>query len=106
MKTYDNFKELQKEESKIAIDLLDEFGSGAWQDEEITVFYNQEEYAKYELEEGWYSEVYINRNYNGAPNLIDFIDLDSLGESLKEAWDDNMYKELDNNRIVMTSYGW
>lgn len=103
--TYEDFNNLKEKDLELAKDLLEEVGEGEWQNEEIRVFPDHEEFAAYELEDGWYFELNINRKYNGAPNLLNFIDLESLGQALEGSWDESIYKNI-NGQIVMTNYGW
>lgn len=102
---YENFEELQEHDSEIAASLLEEVGKGEWQNNGIEFFPDLEDFADYELNEGWYFEMNIDRDYNGAPNIYDFIDLKALGQALEENWDESIYRNIDGS-VVMTTYGW
>ena len=101
---YKNFEELQEHNLEIAASLLEEVGEGEWQNNGIKIFPDLEDFADYELNEGWYSEMNIDRDYNGAPNIYDFIDLKALGKALEKMWE-SIYRNIDGS-VVMTSYGW
>lgn len=106
--TFDNFEELAAEYPELAEMLLADVGAGEWQNEELYVYYGLIGLAEYELYEGWYAAVlgtYGEPDWNGAPNLFDFIDLHELGEALSESWDESMYW-TDGTNVVGTSYGW
>jgi hypothetical protein len=107
--TFDNFEELSNEYPELAADLLSDIGEGEWQDDELYVYYDGlTGLAEYEVCEGWYTSVlgtYGEPDWNGAPNLFDFIDMQALGEALSESWDASMYW-TDGTNVVETSYGW
>lgn len=65
-----------------------------------------EDFARYEVENGWYSTS-ITTDYKGAPPLDEHIDYRGLGQALIESWDEsiNYHDEL-TGFILTTSYGW
>ncbi|MEY8737693.1 hypothetical protein AB9M75_10800 [Lactobacillus sp. AN1001] len=84
---YDNFKKLIEERVNLAVELLDKCTPGEWMDEEIYCYEDLEEFAEYELYDGWYTgwfdtEKYKPSYFKGAPNPFDYIDLKELGELL------------------------
>lgn len=105
---YENFEELLNDKPKLAKELLDEIGEGEWQNENIQYFVDTEEFAVYEIEEGWYADLGISSesSYDGAPNLMDYIDIDSLGEVLSNSWDESMYFKSSTGEVIKTYYGW
>lgn len=107
-KTFDGYKELFEHDENLAKELLEAVGEGAWQQEEIYYYEDVEDYAKYELTEGWYMGVglELDGDYNGAPNPMDFIDLVALGDALVESWDSSCNFKSDGEEILTTSYGW
>lgn len=52
--SYDNLNELKKVDSKLANELIQYSWTENWKDEYFLVFPNKVEFAKYELEDGWY----------------------------------------------------
>lgn len=70
------------------------------------VYPNVEEYAIYELTDGWYSDCNFDGDFNGAPNPMDYINTEHLGEDLIEQVDSSVCQLLPNGKVVTTSYGW
>lgn len=103
---YDNYNELLEDDEKLALELLEEKGKGRWQKEDIYRHYDLEYYAEFELTEGWYCELNLDRGFNGAPNLLHFIDLKELGNALLRNWDNSSHFQSDYGDILQTSYGW
>lgn len=105
---FDNFSEFKEKYPKLAQELLDEVGEGEWQAESLSYFESLSDYAQYELEEGWYSSYsdVFSKDFNGAPKLIDFIDLEALGEALSNTWDDSVHYQFSDDSVISTSYGW
>lgn len=83
-KIYKNYNELLDENNSLASELLNDKGKGKWQVEEIYSHSDIQTFAEYELTEGWYIDLKIDRDFNGAPNPLDFIDLEELGMPLLE----------------------
>lgn len=106
IKTYDNLEELKQENKELVERLLKEFDEGDWSDNQLYVYPSLEDFAIYEVEEGWYSEA-IKEDYNGAPNLLDYIDYEALGNALKDSWDDSCYYyDEETDCVVSTAYGF
>lgn len=110
---YDNFDELMDCDSQTANLLLDELGLNEsdigkepWMNEQLIVYPNVEEYAIYELIDGWYQNHNLGGSFNGAPNPMDYIDTEHLGEDLIEQVDSSVCLLLPNGKVVTTSYGW
>lgn len=105
--TFDNFEELLEAKAKVAQELLKTYGEGEWQNNEIYYYSDVEDFAEYELTEGWYSGLGLEGfNFNGAPNIMAYIDLEALGAALVSSWDDSSNFEASTGEIVTTSYGW
>ncbi len=69
-----------------------------------TVFDSLEDYAIYEVDEGWYSGcVDLNVDYHGAPNLSYYIDYQALGMALSQTWDESCNCVLSDGRVVVLS---
>lgn len=107
MKVFDNIEELAKFDKEVAEELKEVYGDGGWKEEQLYYHENKKEFADYELTEGWYSYGGLNdRDWNGAPNPIDHVDLESLGEDLVNSWDVSGHYLTKNGEIVQTSHGW
>lgn len=102
---YDNYAEFAEDQPKVAEALLDDVGEGAWQDEQVFYYNSIEDFADYELHEGWYIDCDFDRDFRGAPNPIDYIDLKALGEALLNSGDSSV-EWTDWKCVVTTSYGW
>lgn len=107
-KVYRNFKELHEDKIKLAEELLDEVGNGEWENEPIMLHEDVEEFAKYELTEGWYasSGLGIDKDWNGAPNPFDYITFAELGHDLTRDWDSSTHHMSSTGEIFVTSHGW
>ena len=86
----------QKIEQKIELD--------TYNFEYCSVFDSLEDYAIYEVDDGWYSGcVDLNVDYHGAPNLSYYIDYQALGTALSQTWDESRYAVLSDGRVVALS---
>lgn len=110
---YENFDELLEADRQTAKLLLneleldfDDIEDAEWSDESLCVYPNTVNYAIYELTDGWYCNHDFGRDFNGAPNPLDYIDLDSFGSDLISSGDDGVCRLLSNDKVVTTSYGW
>ena len=110
---YDDFVELLDCDNQTANLLLDEFdldhsdiGKYEWMNDQLTVYPDVVEYAIYELTDGWYHNHDLGGDFNGAPNPIDYIDLDALGVDLVDTGDSTCCQLLPNGKVVTTNYGW
>lgn len=74
--------------------------------EQLIVYPNVEEYAIYELIDGWYQNHNLGGSFNGAPNPIEYIDLADFGADLISTGDTTICRELPNGKVATTSYGW
>lgn len=100
-KHYNNFKELEKKNKKLAAELLDAFCEDDWMDYEIVLFNSKKDFALYELEDGWYFDTFKD-DYRGAPNPLEFINLKSFCDALINSWDERNHYLTNNNKIVVT----
>jgi phage protein len=106
IKSYDNLEELKQENKELVERLLEEFDEGDWSDNQLYVYQSLEDFATYEVYEGWYSGA-IKEDYNGAPNLLDYIDYEALGNALKDSWDNSCYYyDEETDFVVSTAYGF
>ena len=104
---YENFEEIKQEEPWLAEQILSAKGEGEWQNNEIVAFDDTESFAEHELYDGWYAPLNLeDRDYNGAPRLGDFVDLQGLGEALIRNWDDSCNYHASDDTILTTSIGW
>ena len=110
---YDNFDELMDCDSQTANLLLKELdsdesdiGKETWMNEQLMVYPNVEEYAIYELIDGWYQNHNLGGSFDGAPNPIEYIDLTDFGGDLITEGDTSIVCLLQNGKVVTTNYGW
>ena len=101
-----SFSQNNSSDIKTAKELLKKVGKGAWQQEEIYYYEDEEEFAEYELTDGWYANMGFDSDYNGAPNPLDYIDLSGLGDALVRNWDDSCNFRASTGEILTTSCGW
>ena len=108
--SYDNLEELKKVDPKLANELSWYAWSEDWKNEDFLVFPNEVEFAKYELEDGWYEglglEVVQGTEYEGAVNPFNYIDYKKLADDLIKNWDRSLYYASDDGKVVRTSYGF
>lgn len=105
-KTYRNYIELFEDERELALELIDEKGKGEWQQNEIYYHEDVEFFAEHELIDGWYVDLNLDRNFNGAPNPLHFINLEELGNALVMNLDNSVNFKSIGGEILQTSYGW
>lgn len=68
--------------------------------ESCTVFDSLEDFAIYEVEDGWYSTNELSHDYHGAPDLLAYIDYHALGTALTKTWDESCHCVLSDGRVV------
>ena len=101
-----SYAELFERDEELAKELIEKVGSGEWQENEIYYYEDEEQFAEYELTEGWYADLRLDRDYNFAPNPLDYIDLSGLGDALVRNWDDSCNFRASTGEILTTSCGW
>jgi hypothetical protein len=74
--------------------------------EQLMVYPNVDEYAIYELIDGWYQNHNLGGSFDGAPNPIEYIDLADFGDDLISKGDASIVRLLPNGKVVTTVYGW
>jgi len=103
---FDDYEEFAESYPEVAAALLEDVGEGKWQEYYIYVYDSVEDFAEYELTEGWYADFGLgDRDYNGAPDPMDYIDLKALGEALLDSGDSSV-QWTNGDVVVTTSYGW
>ena len=106
---YDDFAEFAKYEPALAKELLKTVDRGPWQADSVYVYDSLQDFAFYELTEGWSSnslDCSSDGKYNGAPDPLDHIDLKSLGIALAQRWDESCYYRSADDHVISTSWGW
>ena len=107
MALYNSFEELKADKPELAQELLEVFDKGEWQESNLSVYDTLEDFAYYELTEGCYIDNnLVDQDYNGAPNPIDYIDLEALGEALVESGDESCIYRTEGDQVVTTDWGW
>lgn len=107
--SYDDFDEFMQEHPDVATELLESVGEGEWQNNELYYYPTLEDYAEYELTEGWYIDLNLDDfDFRGAPNPLDYIDLVKFGEALINSGDESVtWCDWDGSKaVVTTGYGW
>lgn len=113
---YESFDKLRKKDKQTAELLLaelgldtasvDELNDLGWTHDYLCVYPTLEDYALYELTDGWYTDYNFDGDFRGAPNPMDWIDLDGFGQRLIDLGDQNVTLALPNGKVVTTSCGW
>lgn len=86
---------------EIPADITEELDLNTNNIECCTVFDSLEDFAIYEVDDGWYSScVDLNVDYHGAPNLSYYIDYQALGTALSQTWNDSYNYVLSDGRVV------
>ena len=83
-----------------------DIGTKPWMDDALIVYPDVEEYAVYELVDGWYMNHDLGGDFGGAPNPLYFIDLEDYGRSAIGLAGKNYVVQLSNGKVVETEYGW
>ena len=107
---FNNIDELEKYNSKLAIELKETFNTDKWMNNKIFLYPSFEDYAKYELVKGVYSDIYETPHeaiyFNNIPDPLDYIDLYKLGKNLI-ANSGNTYWYVSNDEmVVLSTVGW
>lgn len=110
---YDNFDELMDCDSQTANLLLKELdldesdiGKETWTHDYLCVYPTLEDYALYELTDGWYIDYNFDGDFRGVPNPLEYIDLADFGDDLISEGDASIVRLLPNGKVVTTVYGW
>ena len=114
-KVFNNLDELEKYNSELALELkstfkIDDTRSNDWINNKLFICPSFEDYAKYELVSGVYSDIYETPHeaiyFNGIPDPLDYIDLYKLGKHLIENSDDIYWYVSDNEDVILSTVGW
>lgn len=71
---------------------------------EIIIYPTLEDYAKREVEDGFYIEI-IDTDYDEAYDLLECINYQALGEKLKEKWDESShYYDENTDTVIVINY--
>lgn len=104
---FDNYQALAKKHPDAAAELQNEIGDGEWQNLELRWYPNEEDFAIYDVIDGWYSNIPLDTgDFDDAPNLLNFFDFKALGRALVETWDSSCNFETESGEIITASYGW
>ena len=107
MALYNSFEELKADKPELAQELLEVFDKGEWQESNLSVYNTFEDFAYNELTEGCYIDKnLVDQDYHSAPNPIDYIDLEALGEALVESGDESCIYRTEGDQVVTTDWGW
>lgn len=101
MKCYESYSALKEADPKLAEELDDKFDTNNdWVEDEIYVYPNRIEWTENELTNGWYSNMFNNMNFRGAPNPLDFIDMEKFSQALINTVDPSTAYECSDGRVV------
>ena len=110
VKEFCNIDEMKEYNKEVVTRLLDYVDSDEteWQEDWLYLYPTLEDFAKYEVFEGWYAFSGINiDSAKGAPYLSNFIDFKALGEELRRTWDGTLnYYDEETGIVIVTPYGW
>lgn len=105
--TFKNFEEFKEKYPQKAERLLFDVEEGEWQNDYLEYYGSVSDYAEYELEEGWYIDLGLsNMDFRGAPNPMDYINMEEFGNALTSSWDESCHYQFSDDSIVTTSCGW
>lgn len=111
MYNYEHFKsliELQKKHPNTTKRLLEYVSDpeGDWTTGDIYLYNSPEDFALFEVEDGWYSTS-VTPDYHGAPPLHEYIDYKRLAGALINSWDESShYYDPLSGFVLTTSCGW
>ena len=101
MKCYENFDFLGEAEPKLAEELDTKFDTNNdYVEDEIYVYPSCVDWAENELNDGWYSDMFDGIDFHGAPNPLDFIDMERFSQALIDTVDPSTVYECSDGRVV------
>lgn len=101
MECYENYNALEEAEPKLAEELDTKFDTNNdWVEDEIYVYPNRIEWAENELNDGWYGDMFGDMDFRGAPNPLDFIDMERFSQVLIDTVDPSTTYECSDGRVV------
>lgn len=106
MKTYLNFKALQKDNPDLADELLTSFEPGDWQSHVINVWPDLTDFAKYQLIAGAYKDYFKKLDITPEFNPLRFVDCQSFGQSLAKGLNDGEYYGQIDDQIIKVAVPW
>lgn len=102
--TYVDFESLKNKNINLANSLDNLCRPGYWKNNEIVVFETLDDYVKYELVDGFYSDMFEALKEKPNPLKYAIVDLDKLGLELLKANKFNVVKA--NGFIVYSRFGF
>lgn len=112
MYSYEHFKnleELNKKYPKVAKRLLEftVIPDGEWTEDEIFLYHSPEDFAKYEVEDGWFSNSIAENIRPHLPHLNDHINFTTLAEDFMRSWDETQhYYAEEVGYVLITNNEW
>lgn len=106
-----NFEEMKSKYPELSESLLQSVGEGEWQNKELFVYYSFEDFAKYDIYNGYFSHLqnvcaHYDAGMDQRPiNPFSYIDLGRFGKAIFERMNKS-YVWTDGNRIVYTKFKW
>lgn len=108
MYSYEHFKnleELNKKYPKVAKKLLEftVIPEGEWTEDEIFLYHSPEDFARYEVEDRWYSNSIAENIRPNLPNLSDHINFTTLAEDFMNTWDETQHYYAEEAGYILTT---
>lgn len=101
---YEDIEELKEINENLAEQITYVFDEKRLKETEIFVYPSLEDFAKYEVEDGFYIEI-IDKDYDEAYDLLECINYVALGEKLKQKWNkDSHYYDEETDTVIFINY--
>lgn len=101
---YENIEELKEINENLVEKITNVFNEETLKESEIFIYPTLEDFAKYEVEDGFYIEI-IDKDYDEAYDLLECINYVALGEKLKQKWDkDSHYYDEETDTVIFINY--
>lgn len=71
-----------------------------WKKQTQNLQRNCVDWAENELNDGWYGDVFSDMDFRGAPNPLDFIDMEKFGQALIDTVDPCVAYQCSDGRVV------
>lgn len=106
---FKNLEELNKKYPQVAKRLL-EFTvqpDGEWTEDEIFLYHSSEDFAHYQIEDGWLSTSIAEHVHPHLPELREHINFTTLAADFMRTWDESEhYYDEETGYILTTNNEW
>lgn len=101
MKCYESYSALKEADPKLTKELSNEFDfTNDSVEYEFYVYPSRMNWAENELNDGWYENMFGDRDFRGAPNPLDFIDMEKFSQALIDTVDPSTAYKCSDGRVV------